>query len=319
MKPGPGVDVNTSFKFLLAVKVNDEDNQVSYTEYENDGNLTEWRDLSGTLTVPMSATTLTVYVQSTDKTIDFEVDQAFFADPIENVDTLVAGPFTIFDKWFEVEYDTAWDKDATGQTVTIKAAGYYEKDFIIVDDVRTRGDNVRPIEHRFGGQNSADGKIRGYRFWHGHRNSVSGCTTEIAKTEYAKCGPNLCPPSGGQPRFKNADEHGVCLLTDETNGEQGIYKNRCTDVCNNYGYCSDIFIPTWPNLLHTTGTERACTAVTSWSAWTACQCETGSMERTPDITCQYGSGNSAVEVQCGENDQYKSMLTSESKSCGNGK
>ena len=315
VKPGPGAKVNTSFQFLLATQANDEYNQVGYIEYGSNNNLTEWRDLSGLFTVPVNATSLTVYVQSTDKTIDFEVDQAFWADPIENIDTLVAGPFSIFDKWFEVEYDTAWDGIAEGQTVKIKAAGYYEKEFIIADDIRTRSDDLRPIEHRFGGENSADGMIRGYRFWHGHRNSVSDCTTEIAKTEYKKCGPSLCLV---QPRFKNAAQYGVCLLTDEINGEQGKYRNQCTDTCNSYGYCSDIFIPTWPNLLLSAGTERACTAVTTLSAWTSCECETGTRERTPDTTCQYGSGDSAAEVQCGENDQYKAMLTNENQSCGNG-
>ena len=73
MKPGPGVDVDTSFKFLLAVETNEGYNQVGYIQYESDGDLTEWRDLTGTLTVPMSATKLTVYVNSTDKTTEVEI------------------------------------------------------------------------------------------------------------------------------------------------------------------------------------------------------------------------------------------------------
>ena len=228
-----------------------------------------------------------------------------FRNKLMNMETLVAGAFNIFDKWFEIEYNTAWESGSQGQKVTIKVAGYFEEGYVITDDIKTRG-STDTFEHKLGGGNSIDGKIRGYRFWHGHRDSVNLCDAEISKAEYAKCGGEICVGiSQDQPRFKA--DYGVCLLYDGLNGQQAMYLNKCTDTCRAYEYCQNIFIPTWPQVLPIAGTERACTAVINWNEWSAW--DAGKRTRTQiNVTCQYGSGDSLVEMECGQNDHYKSLL-----------
>ena len=53
---------------------------IDFVDFANTDDFSEWRQITGTVTVPSSAVDLRVYVEATDNFLDFEVDHAFMVD-----------------------------------------------------------------------------------------------------------------------------------------------------------------------------------------------------------------------------------------------
>ena len=53
---------------------------IGFVDLSNTDDFTDWRQITGTVTVPSSAVDLRVYVEATDNFLDFEVDHAFLVD-----------------------------------------------------------------------------------------------------------------------------------------------------------------------------------------------------------------------------------------------
>ena len=89
VRPGPGATpAGAGVRFQLQARITASGSQsfvtIGMVDFASDADLTEWKQVSGSLTVPSDADEVRVYVQATDATIDFEVDHAFLVDADEN-------------------------------------------------------------------------------------------------------------------------------------------------------------------------------------------------------------------------------------------
>ena len=85
VRPGSSLPANSAgvrFQLTARITENGEDSfhTLGFVDYASGDDVTEWKQMTGSLTVPSNADALRIYVQATDNTIDFEVDHAFLVD-----------------------------------------------------------------------------------------------------------------------------------------------------------------------------------------------------------------------------------------------
>ena len=148
---------------------------------------------------------------------------------------LISGPFSIFDKWFEVSVGF---NGQTGEKLIFLNVGSYKYTSKVVDTWLTSGDGL--TTHKLG---NTDGKIRSYRYWTTNRADVSQCLDKLMLPTNAKCvgaTPSIADPN--QSRFVNT-EWTDCIITTGTTGSQYKYTNKLSSDCTGGDFCDNIFIP----------------------------------------------------------------------------
>ena len=151
---------------------------------------------------------------------------------------LISGPFSIFDKWFEVSIgsDPTWQ--ASDEKRIFLNVGSYKYTSKVVDGWIISGDGI--TTHKLG---NTDGKIRSYRYWTSNYTGASQCLSKLMQPTNAKCvgaTPSIADPN--QSRFVNS-EWTDCIITTGTTGSQYKYTNKLSSDCTSGDFCDNIFIP----------------------------------------------------------------------------
>ena len=149
---------------------------------------------------------------------------------------LKTGPFSIFDKWFEVSFGYD-DSGSSGGKLFLNVGNYKHTSKTFGTNLVV-GDGI--TIHQLG---NTDGEIRSYRYWVSRDLKASQCFDKLVLSTNAKCvgaTPSISNP--WQSRFEDSDWTD-CIIKSGTSGSQYKYTNVLSSDCTSGDFCDNIFIP----------------------------------------------------------------------------